>query len=400
MNIFSKIQKAEKLSVGLKSLYLNKIIRDIASSLIGMFGVIFLYVVSGSFSFAIGFWLASNLLFFFFVPLLAKCLKYRSLNIFMLMATGVIILFYLTFFLLSTINQVSLPLIAVAIILLLFNRVFYWIPYHIDFTRFVNKHHRGRQISFLAIVVSFLGIVLPILSAFIISTFGFPTLFIIGVVIFLISAFPIYFIPHTREEYKFGYFETYKKFFSREHFRTNLAYMADGFQGYIGSLIWPIFIFILLDGEYMEVGLISAAVVLVSCVVRYLVGEATDKFDKKKLMRTGSILYSLGWLFKTIIESGLHIFFVGVYHNFTGILMRTPFDVLMYEIAADEGHYVDEFTVLREMALTVGRVVMMILALILLWQGINIVWIFVLGAGVSLLINLVSKEEFYLATNR
>lgn len=400
MNIFSKIQKVEKLSVGLKNLYLNKIIRDVAGSLIGMFGVIFFYVLSNSFAFAIIFWLLSNILYFVLAPWMSKFLKYKSLHIFMLIATVLIVGYYLSLYFLSESGALNWFWIVVALVFLVFNRAFYWIPYHIDLARFINTHHRGRQVSFLGIAVSFLGIVLPIISALIIARFGFSVLFILAMGILFISIFPLFFVSHTREEYTFGYLETFKKLFSKNHIKTNLAYVADGFQDYLGALIWPIFIFILLNGEYLEVGLISAAIVLISCVVRYIIGEATDKFDKRKLMRAGSWLYGIGWLFKAIIESGLHIFLVGIYHNFTGILMRTPFDVLMYEIAADEGHYVDEFTVMREMALTFGRIVMMVMALILLWQSINIVWIFVLGAIVSVFINLISKEEFYFQASK
>ncbi|MFH1457049.1 MAG: hypothetical protein ABIF17_02950 [Patescibacteria group bacterium] len=400
MNIFSKIQKVEKLSVGLKNLYLNKIIRDVAGSLIGMFGVIFFYVLSNSFAFAIIFWLLSNILYFVLAPWMSKFLKYKSLHIFMLIATVLIVGYYLSLYFLSESGALNWFWIVVALVFLVFNRAFYWIPYHIDLARFINTHHRGRQVSFLGIAVSFLGIVLPIISALIIARFGFSVLFILAMGILFISIFPLFFVSHTREEYTFGYLETFKKLFSKNHIKTNLAYVADGFQDYLGALIWPIFIFILLDGKYLEVGLISSAIVLISCVVRYIIGEATDKFDKRKLMRAGSWLYGIGWLFKAIIESGLHIFLVGIYHNFTGILMRTPFDVLMYEIAADEGHYVDEFTVMREMALTFGRIVMMVMALILLWQSINIVWIFVLGAIVSVFINLISKEEFYFQASK
>jgi len=397
MNIFSKIQKMEKLSLGLRSLYMGKIIRDIGVSIIGMFGPIFVYTLSGSLKFALIFYGALNLFYILAMPLWAKIMKYKSLHFFMIIGNLLLIVYFLIFYFLAQANEIIWPLIVSLIFFGTTFRVFFWIPYHVDFARFINKHHRGRQISFLAIIVSLIGILLPIFSASIISKFGFSVLYILASVVLFISIFPLFFVPHTREKYSFGYFETFKQFFDGQHIKTNLAYIADGFQNYIGCLIWPIFIFILLDGKYMQVGLISAAVVLVSCVIRYIVGEATDKFDKKKLMRTGSILYSLGWIFKAIIESGLHIFLVGIYHNFTGILMRTPFDALMYEIAADEGHYVDEFTIMRETALTWGRIIMVILALILLALNINIVWIFILGAVVSVFINLISKEEFYLA---
>ena len=66
----------------------------------------------------------------------------------------------------------------------------------------------------------------------------------------------------------------------------------------------------------------------------------------------------------------------------------TPFDTLVYEISADSGHYVDEFTVLREMALTMGRVlVLAIVALLLLFVSLE--WTFVIAAGASLLLNAI-----------
>ena len=115
-------------------------------------------------------------------------------------------------------------------------------------------------------------------------------------------------------------------------------------------------------------------------------------------MKLSSLLYSLGWFFKAIVASGLHIFLVGVYHNFASVLFRTPLDVLTYEIAADEGHYVDEFTILREMSLNLGRVLMVVFSLVLL-IFVNMAWIFIVAAIVSLLVNLVSKEEFYLVAS-
>jgi hypothetical protein len=67
--------------------------------------------------------------------------------------------------------------------------------------------------------------------------------------------------------------------------------------------------------------------------------------------------------------------------------MKTPFTTLMYEQAADRGHYVDEYTVLREMAAMIGRVLMIVLVLILLsFVGLN--FAFVLAAIATLLFSI------------
>ena len=117
-------------------------------------------------------------------------------------------------------------------------------------------------------------------------------------------------------------------------------------------------------------------------------GKYTDKFNKKKLLRYGTVLYSLGWLGKTIVQTGWHIFLASTYHSFSAVAMRTPYDTLMYEKAADAGHYVDEYTVLREMSLNIGRV-LMILVMFVLFNFFGLNYAFILAAVAALFINLI-----------
>jgi len=68
------------------------------------------------------------------------------------------------------------------------------------------------------------------------------------------------------------------------------------------------------------------------------------------------------------------------------------FDTLTYEIAADQGHYVDEFTVLREMAINLGRSIMVVL-IILISLYFAIQWIFVLAAMATIIFNLLEQRD-------
>ncbi len=107
----------------------------------------------------------------------------------------------------------------------------------------------------------------------------------------------------------------------------------------------------------------------------------------EKIIKWGSIFYALGWIIKIFIQTAFQIFVVNVYHQFTEIIRRNPFDTLMYEQAVDRGHYIDEYNVLRELALNIGRVVMLMLIFILLFfVPLNLV--FLLAATASLLISL------------
>jgi YQGE family putative transporter len=395
MNLFSKLKKVEKLSPQLRSLYLHRVIKDIGLEVIGIFGAIFLYKVTGSLKSVLAVYFLVSLIYFLLLPFWAKLLRFFNLHI--LMAFGTILLLgniIVLYFLSPDLSFWSKTiLIFVLIFFEVAHRLFYWTPYHVDLARFMNIHHRGRQLSSLAILISLICVALPAFGAFVIVKFGFPVLFMIAGILVLISIFPIFFLSSAKEKYQFGYFESFKKIFTKKHIKSNLAYFSNGFQNIVSQIIWPIFIFLILQGKYIEIGLISAGIILVVCVLRYIIGEATDRFDKKKLIKAGSILYAFGWIFKFFASSALPIFLVGIYHDFTAVVVYTPFDALMYEIAADQGHFIDEFTILREMSLHLGRVFMCLIGIIIL-PFIGIGFMFIFTAVISLLLNLISKEEF------
>jgi sugar phosphate permease len=134
------------------------------------------------------------------------------------------------------------------------------------------------------------------------------------------------------------------------------------------------------------VGVISSLIVLISIIFRLAVGALTDKINKRQLIKLGSILYAFGWIGKIFIQTAFQIFVVSSYHSLASIIRRTPFTTLMYEQAADRGHYVDEYTVLREISLNIGRVLMLLLLFVLFFfVGLN--FAFILAAFASLLIN-------------
>jgi hypothetical protein len=65
-------------------------------------------------------------------------------------------------------------------------------------------------------------------------------------------------------------------------------------------------------------------------------------------------------------------------------------DAMTYEQAADAGHYIDEYTVLREMSLNIGRI-LIILFLLALSLQFSITISFFVAALISLGINRLSN---------
>ncbi|MCU0679578.1 MAG: hypothetical protein MUC28_04015, partial [Planctomycetes bacterium] len=266
-------------------------------------------------------------------------------------------------------------------------RLFFWLPYHIDFAKMTDKSNRGKEVGVIWATHSFLGIIMPLAAGLLIGYFNFTIVFILAVALYLASAIPFLFLPRTGEKFEWGYFETLRNFFKKENRPLVLANLANGAENAVALVIWPIFIWEILAGNYVAVGAVSSLIVLAGVILQLFVGKYTDIFNKRRLLHWGSMFYAVGWLFKIFVLTGFEIFIAGAYHQFTQIFKDTPFDALNYEILADHGHFVDEYTVIKEIAVQMGKVIILALA-ILVVASLGLNWVFALAALACLFINL------------
>jgi len=382
-----KILIKEHLSEPLRHLYSHTILKGLANGLLGFFVPLFLFNIFGNIKAVILYYLIVHAITLILRPWATKFILRFDLKKLMIVAT-IFIVFYLIILNQFKIGESNFYLIGLAILSIVIYRLVYWVPYHTEFATFTEKHYRGRELSMVQAVVSLLGIALPAVSAFVIIKFGFGWLFMMVLILHLLSTIPLFKIPSKYEQYEYDYWQTWKELFSKKNRGLLLAYFSDGFQSSAGYVIWPIFIFLLLDGEYMSVGIISTLIILVTVVLRLIMGDMADHKNKKHLLKYGSWIHAIGWFVRVFVESGFQIFAIGVYHGFSEIIMRAPFDTLMYERAADREHYIDEYTALREMAIRLGRISLLLFAFIVVGLvGLN--WIFIVVAFIALLVNFV-----------
>jgi YQGE family putative transporter len=354
-------------------------------SLLGLFLPVYLLInLNGRVEYVLYFFLLSNILYFVFLPWGAQILNQigirRSLRISVFLFSA----YYTALFLL----KYNLPFfLTLSLTLVVLGRIFFWMPFHTDFAKFTDKLNRGKSLALLGATTTFLGVIMPIVSGFLIAHFGFNIVFILAIAIYLCSFIPYLTIPSTHEKFSWTYLQTIKQLFAKKNRKLILSNMAYGAENEVALIIWPIFIWQALQGNYLAVGILSSLIVFATIIMQIAAGTLIDKWDKRKMMHWGSLLYAVGWLLKIFVLSSFQIFVVGTYHSFTQIFKETPFDALNYEYMADQGHYVDEFTVLRELAIQTGKILILIFAIfVALNFGLN--WTFALAALASLFINL------------
>jgi MFS family permease len=280
-----------------------------------------------------------------------------------------------------------------AIMLSLSFRLSHWIPFHTNIAKLTEKTVRASQLSLMEATMMALGAVMPIVAGLVLDYLGYEVLFLTAIAIYLVSLIPFSLLPTVEEKFVWSWRKTWRKLFSKKMRPSVIAYAGDGAESVAGAIIWPIFIWQLLDGDYFQIGAISSVIILVTIILQMSFGGLLNKLsNRRRLLRYGTALYAIGWVLKALIGSAFQVFLFSTYHNLSRVFSRTSFDALNYDIAADQGHYVDEYTVVREIAILIGKVIMSIFILILL-PYLSLRYIFILAALASLAMSLLRQEE-------
>jgi len=365
MKGFSRLHITPHMAPGLGLLYSNRLIIQFGAGLLGLFFPIFLYEQFGnSTDILLGYYFVAFIISFFLMAPGAMIMSRIGLKGSMILAVIGLALWYIPF----VFWDASIAFYLLGFVIIMHNvwRMFYWTPFHTEFAEMTKKGERGRILGVLTSIAAIISIVIPFIAGFVLSQFGYGSLFLAASAIVIASLIPLFMVPRVVEKYSFSYRETFEHFFSKKNRRMVTAYVADGAEVTVGALIWPVFIFEILQGNYFEVGAITSLIVLIGVILRLVMGNWADKHSRHKMLKWGTGLYSVGYIIKMFVDTAFTIFIASTFHSFALIMMRTPFDVLMYERAADAGHYVDEYTVIREMAICLGRVISVAIMFVLL----------------------------------
>ncbi len=376
------------LDRGVVRLVIHRTIIAFAVGLFGVFLPIYLYETMGRDIVALSaFYMVSTLLYGLLLPLSMRTIvntigMRRSLIIGTAMG-GVFYAFV------AALTPANWPTIIIAVtVALTALRLFYWVPYFTDFATFSSKSNRGREVSLRESLMSFVSIFTPLLAGFIVVQTSFHTLFFIGVAIYFLAIVPLVHIPPVSEKFTWTYAQTWRNILAQKNRAFVLAYMANGVESGIQAVIWPLVIFGLLNGQYFEIGALSTVIIAVTMLVQLITGRLTDTLNRTKMLHVGSVLYAIGWIIKIFVATAFHIFVIDVYHRITRIFMSTPFEAMTYDITSGSGHYVDEYSVVREVAEQIGRagVFAFIIIVTLLWH-IPLQWLFVIAALAAVALN-------------
>ncbi len=371
----------------------KRLIGGSAAAILGIFVPIFLYETVGQQFHIVGIYYAimAFLYLIFIIPGMHIANRIGFSHTLVLAGVLNVAIFVIMYHL--TPENLTILLAPLALLIAGF-RVFHWVPFHVDFTLFTNTGERGRLVGLSFATIAFLGVIGPILAGFIIANAGYQTLFAIAIALIVASTIAYIFVPETDTKFTWSAKETWSQLFSKKHRGIVVGEFANGAEIMVNVIIWPIFLFEILNGDVFEIGAVSTTVVAFTIVLQLLLGKKLDqtKNAKEKTLKVGSWLYALGWILKMFVFSAAHVFFVGLYHNIVKIFTKTPFSAIVYDMASEQGEFVDEFSVVREMAGQAGRATCLLIASALSFF-IPIGWTFLIAVFASIALNFVYRMK-------
>jgi MFS family permease len=310
----------------LNELYASIALRAFAISMTGIFIPIYLYQLGYSFSQIFLFFGLTGLFHALFVFPASKVSSKLGLKHSMFASMPFLILFFL---LLYALENYSIPLVLLALPLGISTSMF-WVSYHSDFSRVSTKDHRGSEVGISQILAAIFSVIGPIVGGFILLNFGFSVLFILVSFLLLGSIMPLFMSHELHQPMEFSL----KGFFRGQRLRDVFTFVGYGAEMRLGTVVWPLFIFIfILSEQYVSLGLVSSLALFVALIFTFASGKISDTHNKKKMFRLGVIFTSVVWAVKSFIVTPLQVFVVDGFYGASQAITHVPFDTMNYERA-------------------------------------------------------------------
>jgi hypothetical protein len=227
-------------------------------------------------------------------------------------------------------------------------RALYWVPYEVE-----NHEMQARRVYLTYEVFVAL---MPVFACYMLAYDGVREswlLFAAGAVMIL-SLLPVAGVPDAYEKFPWGYRETFGHLFSRAHRRLFFAAVIDGIQGAALLLLWPLAVFLIIGWSYPLFGLIFSFTLLLIIVARGWMALAMRRMNIHDSLPVRVALVSSAWVGRLFVLNPISVVIADSYAHAGN--PKISIDHPAFEQASDAGHYIDQYTTLREIGLTFGRI--------------------------------------------
>lgn len=380
-NIFEYILGG-KFKREISELYVSMAIHDLAAWMLDVFEPIFIYTIFHSLKTVIFFYAIVYTVYVFILPLGGKIACRYGFEHSILYSIPVAIIYYLVLY-----NMPSYPYLCFYLGALLFAlfKILFWPAYHANFAHYGNSKNRGGEISGMFAISNLIGIIGPLLGGIIIAFFGFKVLYVIGALLYFVSAIPLFSTIEKFQPMRFSYRGAFKKIlkpygiYSR---KDQIAFFGTG-EELAAFILWPMFIFITI-GDFAKIGgLVAVSMLVVTLATLYIGRLSNDEKYGKRIFKWSAILNSLVWLIKPFLTTLGGIFAIDAASRNIYNSLWVPFMASNYKKGEQTGFL--KYMIFFEMNLAISKAVFAWLLIIVLCFTQSWFVLFAITGGVGLL---------------
>lgn len=241
------------------------------------------------------------------------------------------------------------------------HRALYWIPYKAAEAAIAERSPRAlAREALVALVPAGAGYMLATLEN------GLLVLFSSASVLMLLSALLLARVPEKYESFDWTYRETIRELTARGNHLAVGLFILDGVQGATLLLIWPLAAFLVLGQSFQLLGAVLTATFCIAFLGRYVTRYLLRRLGVARSPGVLATIVFSSWIFRLAAGSPVQLLAVDIFYNSGASPRRFSIDTYGFEQAADGGHFVDEYTAVKEMGLAIGRIAVCTLFIVLL----------------------------------
>lgn len=253
-------------------------------------------------------------------------------------------------------------------------RALYWTPYKLEAA---SEYGRSRMPIVYEIVLALLPVFAGITLAM--QPFAPLRIFYGAAALFALSLIPLFFVRNIHESYEWSYFRTFREIMKPKNGRLYFATITHGVESAALFLVWPLAIFLIVGSNYAMLGVVMTTTLILIIMARYLFQRFMRRLRLDHSLPVSALLSASGWIMRIFVAAPISVVLADAYSHIGAPKRTCNIDVFTLEQVSDEGTFMDEYTVLKEIGLSVGRMLTAFLfAIILSFSGVAIAMVVIL----------------------
>ncbi len=235
-------------------------------------------------------------------------------------------------------------------------RAFYWTPYAVS--RSVAPARTREWVEVLvALMPLAAGLYLAIDSS---SIAGF--MYAAGALT-LLACIPLFGVRDVYEGYAFTYRTSFHELFDERNRSLLRGSVLSGIEAAALFILWPITVFTLIDWSYPLLGVVMSLTLILTFLARKVLSKPMESMPESVL----PLVAISGWVMRLGVGGFVSAIIVDTYFHAIGRSSYRGLDIHTQEHVADNHTFVDEYTVLKEMGMALGRIALCLAMVFLLW---------------------------------